>query len=75
MAHTHLCVDIQWLLNQVNNMKPWKKRDWLSRSFGADNYSDLCRKLYQMEIDWKQFFTSDECDNILPNWRCWWHDN
>lgn len=73
VVNTHLCVDIQGLLNQVNNMRPGKKRDEMSQAFGAVNYGDLCRQLYEMQSAGKKVFTSDTCDNIQPDGRCGGH--
>ena len=80
MNHTHLSVSIDWLLADLWRRKTIKAKNKLASAFLQDTnnhyvdlYVELILELRKMKEKWWEAFTSEDCDNVQPDWRCWWH--
>jgi hypothetical protein len=60
----HLCVVVKDEIQRI--VKEWKT------VFDCSLQEDL-KELSIAQREWKEFYSG--CDNMLENWRCWWHTN
>jgi hypothetical protein len=72
MKTLHLVMSIEWLERQLNKKSELKRNKYCIQSFWL-NYEQVKEWLEKYKAKWYTVIPWAWCDNILPDWRCWWH--